>query len=392
MLGRRRLGHRALLHRLRAARQRHHLGHVRGPAGLPGQGRVVGHLREVRRHALLHRADRDPGVHEVGRRVPGEARPLVAAAARDGRRADQPEGVALVPPRHRRRALPDRRHLVADRDRPHHDLAAAGHHRDQAGLGHAPAAGHRGAGRRGEERRRRRHRPGPADPAAPVAGMLRTLYGDHDRFIETYWDKFGRDVYFVGDAARKDDDGYYWVIGRVDDVLNVSGHRMSTAEIESAIVSHAEGRRGGRDRPAGRGHRPVGRGLRDARGRPRGLRRARRRHPRAPSPSGSASSRGPSASSGPTTCRRRARARSCAGCCATSPRAASWATSPRCATPTSCSSSKARSRSARKTRTSGAAVPAVAVGLELDRERRLEVLAAEQVDERRRRPRAAAAS
>ena len=74
----------------------------------------------------------------------------------------------------------------------------------------------------------------------PWPGMLRTLYGDHDRFIETYWDKFGRDVYFVGDAARKDDDGYFCVIGRVDDVLNVSGHRMSTAEIESAIVSHSK--------------------------------------------------------------------------------------------------------------------------------------------------------
>ena len=72
----------------------------------------------------------------------------------------------------------------------------------------------------------------------PWPGMLRTLYGDHERFIETYWDKFGRDVYFVGDAARKDEDGYFWIIGRVDDVLNVSGHRMSTAEIESAIVSH----------------------------------------------------------------------------------------------------------------------------------------------------------
>ena len=74
----------------------------------------------------------------------------------------------------------------------------------------------------------------------PWPGMLRTLYGDDDRFIETYWDKFGRDVYFVGDAARKDEDGYFWVIGRVDDVLNVSGHRMSTAEIESAIVSHGK--------------------------------------------------------------------------------------------------------------------------------------------------------
>src|SRR3954471_1598890 len=74
----------------------------------------------------------------------------------------------------------------------------------------------------------------------PWPGMLGTLYRDHDRFIETYWDKFGRDIYFVGDAARRDDDGYFWVIGRVDDVINVSGHRLSTAEVESAIVSHEQ--------------------------------------------------------------------------------------------------------------------------------------------------------
>jgi acetyl-CoA synthetase len=72
----------------------------------------------------------------------------------------------------------------------------------------------------------------------PWPGMLRTLFGDDDRYVETYWSKFGAQTYFVGDAARQDDDGYLWVIGRVDDVLNVSGHRMSTAEIESAIVSH----------------------------------------------------------------------------------------------------------------------------------------------------------
>src|SRR5918998_254731 len=72
----------------------------------------------------------------------------------------------------------------------------------------------------------------------PWPGMLRTLYKEEDRFVETYWSKFGRDVYFVGDAARRDDDGYFWVIGRVDDVINVSGHRLSTAEVESAIVSH----------------------------------------------------------------------------------------------------------------------------------------------------------
>ncbi|MCW3008972.1 MAG: acs [Solirubrobacterales bacterium] len=72
----------------------------------------------------------------------------------------------------------------------------------------------------------------------PWPGMLRTLYRDDDRFVSTYWEKFGPRTYFVGDAARQDEDGYLWVIGRVDDVLNVSGHRMSTAEIESAIVSH----------------------------------------------------------------------------------------------------------------------------------------------------------
>jgi acetyl-CoA synthetase len=72
----------------------------------------------------------------------------------------------------------------------------------------------------------------------PWPGMLRTLYKEEDRFIETYFDKFGKDTYFVGDAARRDDDDYFWIIGRVDDVINVSGHRLSTAEVESAIVSH----------------------------------------------------------------------------------------------------------------------------------------------------------
>jgi acetyl-CoA synthetase len=72
----------------------------------------------------------------------------------------------------------------------------------------------------------------------PWPSMLRTLYKEEDRFIETYFDKFGRETYFVGDAARRDEDGYFWIIGRVDDVINVSGHRLSTAEVESAIVSH----------------------------------------------------------------------------------------------------------------------------------------------------------
>ncbi|BCQ36873.1 MULTISPECIES: acetate--CoA ligase [Erwinia] len=68
-------------------------------------------------------------------------------------------------------------------------------------------------------------------------GQARTLYGDHERFEQTYFSTF-KNQYFSGDGARRDEDGYYWITGRVDDVLNVSGHRLGTAEIESALVSH----------------------------------------------------------------------------------------------------------------------------------------------------------
>ncbi|MCA6572612.1 MAG: acetate--CoA ligase [Pseudanabaena sp. M57BS1SP1A06MG] len=76
----------------------------------------------------------------------------------------------------------------------------------------------------------------------PWPGMMRTVYGDPDRFRKSYWEhippKDGKYVYFAGDGARKDEDGYYWVMGRVDDVINVAGHRLGTMEIESALVSH----------------------------------------------------------------------------------------------------------------------------------------------------------
>ncbi len=70
-------------------------------------------------------------------------------------------------------------------------------------------------------------------------GQMRTIYGDHQRFIETYFSTY-EGSYFTGDGARRDEDGYYWITGRVDDVLNVSGHRMGTAEVESALVAHAD--------------------------------------------------------------------------------------------------------------------------------------------------------
>jgi len=68
-------------------------------------------------------------------------------------------------------------------------------------------------------------------------GQMRTVYGDHDRFIETYFSAYPG-LYFTGDGCRRDEDGYYWITGRVDDVINVSGHRMGTAEVESALVAH----------------------------------------------------------------------------------------------------------------------------------------------------------
>jgi acetyl-CoA synthetase len=73
--------------------------------------------------------------------------------------------------------------------------------------------------------------------AEPWPSMLRGIWGDPERYAETYWDRFG-DRYFAGDGARRDEDGDIWLLGRVDDVMNVSGHRLSTAEIESALVSH----------------------------------------------------------------------------------------------------------------------------------------------------------
>jgi acetyl-CoA synthetase len=66
---------------------------------------------------------------------------------------------------------------------------------------------------------------------------MRTVYGDHERFVQTYFSSF-KGAYFTGDGARRDEDGYYWITGRVDDVINVSGHRIGTAEVESALVGH----------------------------------------------------------------------------------------------------------------------------------------------------------
>ena len=85
--------------------------------------------------------------------------------------------------------------------------------------------------------------------AASWPGQMRTVWGDHERFFETYFTTY-RGLYFTGDGCRRDEDGYYWITGRVDDVINVSGHRIGTAEVESALGRASAGRRGGGRRPS----------------------------------------------------------------------------------------------------------------------------------------------
>ena len=156
---RHRLDHRPHLRDLRSARQRRDAGALRGHARHAASGPLVGDRREVRRDDPLHGAHRHPLVHEDRPRDPEEVRPVVAAAARLGGRADQPRGMDVVPQDHRRQDRADRRHVVADRDRRDHDLGAPRRHRDQARQRAGAAPRHRDRRRRrGRQPRRQRQR------------------------------------------------------------------------------------------------------------------------------------------------------------------------------------------------------------------------------------------
>ena len=135
-----------------------------GAPDWPQEGSLLGDHRALRRDDLLHRADRHPRLHALGHRLAGEARPVVTAAARLGRRADQPRGLDLVSPEHRPRALSGGRHLVADRDRVDPDHAAARHHQHQAGLGDAALPRH--------------HRPDPHRQGRSDSGRRRPAGAD----------------------------------------------------------------------------------------------------------------------------------------------------------------------------------------------------------------------
>ena len=165
--------------------------------------------------------------------------------------------------------------------------------------------------------------------------MLRTIWGDDERFKDTYWSRFAKQGwYFAGDGAKKDDDGDLWVLGRVDDVMNVSGHRLSTTEIESALVSHPKVAEaavvGAKDEDTGQAvcafvilREEAGDGGED-------IVEELRKHVR--KEIGAIATPAPDHDR-PRAARRPARARSCAGCSRTSPSTARSATSPRSPTP-----------------------------------------------------------
>ena len=209
-----------------------------GAPDWPAERSLLAADRALRRHHLLYGADGDPRVHALGHRVAGETRPRHAAPARIGRRADQPRGVDLVPREHRPRALPDRGYLVADRDRRDHDHAAA--RRSPApkpGSATLPFPGIVAEIRDGQGKTVETGG-GLLTLTQPWPAMLRGIYGDRERFVQQYWSRWTDGTYFTGDGARRDDDGFYWMLGRVDDVLNVAGHRLGTMEVESALVDH----------------------------------------------------------------------------------------------------------------------------------------------------------
>ena len=134
--------------------------------------------------------------------------------------------------------MPDRRYLVADRNRRHHDLPAARRHPDcKPGTATLPFFGVDAAIVDEAGNECKPDEDGRLVIRKPWPSMLRTIYGDKERYKKTYWSDYPG-IYTAGDGARRDKDGNFWIIGRLDDVLNVSGHRLGTAEIESALVCH----------------------------------------------------------------------------------------------------------------------------------------------------------
>ena len=235
-----------------------------GAPNWPDERPLLGASSRSTRHDFLHRADGDSRVHQMGRPACRQARSVEPAAAGHGRRRDQSRSLDVVSPQDRRRALPDRRYLVADRNGRHHDEPAA--RRD---CRPSPAVA--------PSRCRASCRRSSIDSGKPVAAGTRAAWlvitqalarhaprhlGRRRPLSRSSIGARCRGKYLAGDNARCDDDGYYWIMGRIDDVLNVAGHRLSTIEIESRPGQPSERRRSRRRGPAGR---DQGRGRRRVR-------------------------------------------------------------------------------------------------------------------------------
>ena len=220
--------------RLRAVGRRRHRGDVRGRSGLARPGPLLADVRGLRRHRLLHGPDGDPGLHAVGekwvarhdlaslrllgtvgepinpeawmwyhRAIGGERCPIV-----DTWWQTETGGIMITPLPGITRTRPG----SACRPFPGIETKLLNDAGEEVDAGYLAVT-----------------RPWPS--------MLRTIWGDDRRYRDTYWSKWDG-VYFPGDGARIDEDGYLWILGRVDDVLNVAGHRIGTMEVESALVEH----------------------------------------------------------------------------------------------------------------------------------------------------------
>jgi acetyl-CoA synthetase len=163
----------------------------------------------------------------------------LVAGAGHGRRTDQSRSLDVVSQFHRQGPLPDRRHLVADRNRRPFDHPYPRRHTLKPGSANRPFFGVEPVVLRDDASECGPNEGGKLCIKKPWPGIMRTTWGDHDRFINTYFSTY-QNMYFTGDGCRVDADGDYWLMGRVDDVVNVSGHRIGTAEVESALVSHPE--------------------------------------------------------------------------------------------------------------------------------------------------------
>jgi acetyl-CoA synthetase len=218
---------------------RHDRGYLRGHPDLPASRAFLGNHPEAPGHHLLHRADRDPQPDQARLRPARQVRPVVAAPARHRRRADQSRSLDVVPPGRRRERCPIVDTWWQTETGANMISPLPGAVPTKPGSCTLPLPGimaaitdeHGGPVEKGSG--------GYLVIKRPFPSQLRTLWGDPERFKKTYFpEELGGKIYLAGDSAHRDADGYFWIMGRIDDVLNVSGHRLGTMEIESALVSN----------------------------------------------------------------------------------------------------------------------------------------------------------